>query len=157
MQNLRHRDEIIVLCDMTHIFKVLHLIVVHIGFVSNFVYVFHKHLSKLAFYQRNWIILFTVLFSVIVKVSICSSNYYVFKSGMSTVQNYNSKCIWVSSGQNWKWLNLEEEGMTRSAWQERAASPWWGRSLGSPPGLLSNRGARHQRPHASYQPERWLS
>jgi len=56
MQNLRCKDGITVLCDMTHIFKVVHLIVVHIGFVSNFVYVFHKHLSKLAFYQRNWII-----------------------------------------------------------------------------------------------------
>ena len=56
MQNLRCRDGITVSCDMTHIFKVVHLIVVHIGFVSNFVYVFHKYLSKLAIYQRNWII-----------------------------------------------------------------------------------------------------
>ena len=100
MQNLRRRDGITVSCDMTQTSEVVHLIVVHIGFVRNFVQVFHKHCSKLAFYQRNWIIQFTVLFSVLFKVSICSCNYQVFKSRMSTPQSYNSKCIGVSSGKN---------------------------------------------------------
>lgn len=98
MQNLNFRDEIIVLCNRTSSFsKFVSNCCTHGVFVSNFVYVFHKHFSMLAFYQStiskelDYVTHRSV--SVKFKVSICSSNNYIFESQLSILQNCNSKYI----------------------------------------------------------------